>query len=253
MSGETFRDGLQFLHQASQLPELFVFSDADEYPPTQDAMKLLYVTASSSSKKLVHFSAAEDAPWLWYEPFDLGRVPAHGGHGTDMFQLHPELPGIIVHWFVTTLIKTPGHGPADTLAAAPILNQLQTPGEIAGVAQQLMEARQKDPQAQLWPEVALDIIGADYQRLGDIKDAIEVFKLNLLAYPESAEANDDLADAYLADGQKELARQYAQKALALLDAHKASASSWSDSEPKRERIRHSAEQKLAKAIERPDH
>jgi len=66
MSGETLRDGLQFLHQASQLPELFVFSDEDEYPPTQDAMKLLYVTASSPSKKLVHYSAAEDAPWLWY-------------------------------------------------------------------------------------------------------------------------------------------------------------------------------------------
>ncbi len=128
MSGETLRDGLQFLHQASQLPELFVFSDEDEYPPTQDAMKLLYVTASSPSKKLVHYSATEDAPWLWYETFDAGRVPAHGGHGTDMFKLHPELPGIIVQWFVTTLIKTPGHAPADTLAAASLLNQLQTPG-----------------------------------------------------------------------------------------------------------------------------
>jgi hypothetical protein len=39
MSGETLRDGLQFLHQASQSPELFVFSDEHEYPPTQDAMK----------------------------------------------------------------------------------------------------------------------------------------------------------------------------------------------------------------------
>src|SRR5213082_356914 len=65
MSGGTLRDGLQFLHQALLLPELFVFSDEDEYPPTQDAMKLLYVTASSPSKKLVHYSAAEDAPWLW--------------------------------------------------------------------------------------------------------------------------------------------------------------------------------------------
>lgn len=93
MSGETGRDGLQFLHQASQLPELFVFSDEDEYPPTQDAMKLLYVTASSPSKKLVHYPATEDAPWLWYETSEAGRVPAHGGHGTDMFKLHPELPG----------------------------------------------------------------------------------------------------------------------------------------------------------------
>ena len=104
MSGETLRDGLQFLHQASQLPELFVFSDDDEYPPTQDAMKLLYVTASSPSKKLVHYAEAEDAPWLWYED-SSGKVSAHGGHGTDMFQVHPELPGIIVHWFVTTLAQ----------------------------------------------------------------------------------------------------------------------------------------------------
>lgn len=249
MSGETFRDGLQFLHQATQLPELFVFSDEDEYPPTQDAMKLLYVTASSPCKKLVHYSSAEDAPWLWYEPFDLGKVPAHGGHGTDMFQVHPELPGIIVHWFVTTLVKTPGHGPADTLAAAPILNQLQIPGGYVQVKQEWMAAHQKDPQAQLWPEVALDILGADYRRVGDVKEAIQIFKLNLLAYPDSADANDNLAGAYLANGQKDLARQYAQKALALLDSHVAPASSWSDTEPKRDRIRHSAERTLAQATQ----
>jgi len=145
MSGETLRDGLQFLHEARQLPELFVFSDDDEYPPTQDAMKLLYVTASSPSKKLVNYSAVEDAPWLWYETFDISRVPAHGGHGTDLFPVHPELPGIIIHWFVTTLVKTPGHAPAETLAAAPILNQLQIPGGATQVRQQLLEARGKDP------------------------------------------------------------------------------------------------------------
>lgn len=246
LSGETFRDGLQFLHQASQLPELFVFSDDDEYPPTQDAMKLLYVTASSPSKKLVHYSAAEDAPWLWYEPFDLGRVPSKGGHGTDMFKVHPELPGIIVHWFVTTLVKTSGRAPADALAAAPILNQLQSPGGAAQVTQQLIEARRRDPLAQLWPEIAVDIIGEDYQRVGDIKNAIEIFKLNLLAYPNSADANSNLADAYLADGQKQLARQYAEKALALLDTHAWPASSWSDTKERRGRIRRGLEQTLAK-------
>jgi tetratricopeptide (TPR) repeat protein len=253
MSGETFRDGLQFLRQAWQLPELFCFSDDDEYPPTQDAMKLLYVTASSSSKKLVHYSAAQDAPWLWYEPFDIGRVPAKGGHGTDMFNVHPELPGIIVQWFVTTLIRTPGHAPADTLAAAAVLNQLQTTGGVSQVMQQWGEARQKDPGAQLWPEVAVDIIGEDYQRVGDVKSAIEVFKLNLSAYPDSADANDSLAGAYLADGQKDLARQYAQKALALLDSHNAPASSWSDTGPKRDRIRHSAQRTLARASEGAEH
>ena len=244
MSGETLRDGLQFLHQASQLPELFVFSDADEYPPTQDAMKLLYVTASSPSKKLVHYSATEDAPWLWYETSDPKKVPAHGGHGTDMFQVHSELPGIIVHWFVTTLIKTPGHAPTDTLAAASLLNQLQTPGGAVQVKQQLIEARKRDPQAQLWPEAAADIIGEDYQRTGDIKNAIEIFQLNLLAYPNSADAHFNVADAYFTDGQKELARQYAEKALAMLDSHAAPLSSWSDTEQRRAEIRRAAEKIL---------
>jgi dienelactone hydrolase len=248
LSGETLRAQLQFLHDSPGLPELFVFSDDDEYPPTQDAMKLLYVTASSPSKKLVHYSAAEDAPWLWYEPFDIGKVPARGGHGTDMFKVHPELPGIIVHWFVTTLLKTPGHAPADAVAAAPILEELEF-GGVAHATQQLMEAQQKDTQVQLWPEAAVDIIGEDYQRAGDIKMAIEIFKLNLLAYPDSADANDNLADAYLADGQKNLARQYAEKALALLDSHTAPASSWSDTEPRRGEIRRDVQRTLTQATQ----
>jgi dienelactone hydrolase len=250
MSGETLRDGLQFLHEARQLPELFVFSDDDEYPPTQDAMKLLYVTASSPSKKLVHYSATQDAPWAWYETSDISKVPAHGGHGTDMFPVHPELPGIIMDWFVTTLVKTPGHAPAETLAAAPILNQLQIPGGATQVRQQLLEARGKDPRAQLWPEVTVDIIGAGYQRAGEIKNAIEVFKLNLLAYPDSADAHSNLADAYLKDGQKDLARQLAENGLALLDSHAAPASSWSDTQERRGEIRSGLQDILKKLDEK---
>jgi len=246
LSGETSRDGLQFLRQASQLPELFVVADDDEYSPIVEAMELLYITASSPSRKFVHYSASHEAPWLWYEPFDIGKVPAKGGHGTDMFKVHPELPGIIVDWFVTTLVKTPGHAPADTVASAAILNQLETPDGVAQAARRLTEARQKDPKAQLWPEVTVDIIASGHLREGDAKTAIEIFKLNLLAYPDSADAHYNLADAYLADGQKELARQYAEKALALLDSHAAPLSSWSDTEQRRGEIRRSAQQTLKK-------
>src|SRR5438874_7833202 len=56
LSGETSRDGLQFLRQASQLPELFVVADDDEYPPIVEAMELLYITSSSPSRKFVHYS-----------------------------------------------------------------------------------------------------------------------------------------------------------------------------------------------------
>jgi dienelactone hydrolase len=244
LSGETLRDGLQFLRQASQLPELFVFSDEDEYPPTQQAMGLLYVTASSPSKKLVHYSAAKDAPWVWYEPFDIGKVPAKGGHGTDLFKPHPELPGIIVDWFVTTLIKTPGHAPADTVASASTINEIQTPGGVAKVTQQLIEARKRDSNAQLFPEITASIIGQDFMRAGDTKSGVEVFKLVLRAYPDSADANDSLAGAYLKDGQKDLARQHAERALAILDAHAVPASSWTDTDEYRGEIHRSAQKTL---------
>src|SRR5881398_304823 len=237
LSGETSRDGLQFLRQASQLPELFVVADDDEYPPIVEGMELLYITASSPSRKFVHYSASHEAPWLWYEPFDIGRVPAGGGHGTDMFKVHPELPGIIVDWFVTTLIKTPGHAPADTVASASVINQIRMPGGAAQVTQQLIEARRKDPEAQLFPEITVSTIGQDHMRAGEPKLAVEVLKLVLLAYPESADANDNLASAYLKDGQRDLARQHAEKALAILDAHKGPASSWTDTEEYRGEIR----------------
>jgi formylglycine-generating enzyme required for sulfatase activity/dienelactone hydrolase len=246
LSGETLQDGLQFLRQASQLPALFVVSDDDEYPPTVEAMELLYITASNPGKKFVHYSAAQDAPWLWYETADVGKVAATGGHGTDLFKVHPELPGIIVNWFVTTLIKTPGHAPADTVASAAILNQIRTPGGVAQVRQQLMEARRKDPQVQLWPEVTVDIIGSDHLRAGEITEAIEFFKLNLLAYPDSADAHNNLADAYLKDGQKDLARPLAEKGMALLDSHAAPASSWSDTEERRGEVRSGLQDVLQK-------
>jgi hypothetical protein len=242
LSGET--ESLDFLRQASQLPELFVADDNDEYPPIVEAMELLYVTASSPSRKFVHYSASHEAPWLWYEPFDIGKVPAKGGHGTDMFKVHPELPGIIVDWFVTTLIKTPGHAPADTVASASVINQIQMPGGVAEVTRQLIEARHKDQDAQLFPEITVSSIGQDHVRAGKPKLAVDVLKLVLLAYPESADANETLAEAYLADAQKELARQHAEKALALLDSHRLPASSWTDTEQYRGEIRRGAEKIL---------
>ena len=244
LSGET--ESLDFLRQASQLPELFVAADDDEYPPIVEAMELLYVTASSPGRKFVHYSASREAPWLWYEPFDIGKVPATGGHGTDMFKAHPELPGIIVDWFVTTLVKTPGHAPADTLASASVINQIQMSGGVAQVTRRLIEARRKDPDAQLFPEITVSTIGQDRMRAGEPKSAIEVLKLVVLAYPQSADAKETLAEAYLSDGQKELARQNAEKALALLDSHGLPASSWTDSEPYRREIRRGAQKVLEK-------
>jgi pimeloyl-ACP methyl ester carboxylesterase len=240
LSGETFLPGQQFLRRASQLPGLFVVADDDEDPPTEEVMEWIYGISSNPGKRFVHY-AGKKAPWNGFE--DTG-IPAVGTHGTDLFKTHPELPGIIVDWFVTTLITTPGHAPVEPLASASILNQLELPGGVAQVTKHLADSRRRDPKAQLFPEVVVTIMGYDHLAVGEKKLAVEIMKLVVTAYPDSADAYDSLSDAYLADGQKDLARQTAEKALALLDSHTAPASSWSDTEARRKSIRDSAQQNL---------
>lgn len=223
MSGNTDMAGRQFLRQSSQLPEMFVVADDDEFRPTVDVMPWLFSVSSNSGKKFVRY--------------------ATGGHGADIFKVHPELRGIIVDWFVTTLIKTPGRAPAGQstvpgLPSTEVLNQIEAPGGAAQVAEKLAEARRKDPKAQLFSEGVVNLMGYDHMQAGDTKLAVEIMKLNVTAYPNSPNAYDSLSDAYLADGQKDLARENAKKAIALL------ASDTADDEVRRKLIRDSSEQKL---------
>jgi tetratricopeptide (TPR) repeat protein len=81
-------------------------------------------------------------------------------------------------------------------------------------------------------------MGYEHLKPGDNKDAIEILKLNAEAYPDSPNVYDSLSDAYLADGQKDLARKNAEKALALLP------SDTTDPEDRRNGIKASAEGKL---------
>jgi len=246
LSGETNLPQERFLRHASQLPALFVVSDDDEYPPTVEAMEWLYIQSPNPAKRLIHYSAAHDAPWLWFETSDAGKVAAHGAHGTDLFGTHPELPGIVVSWLATTLVEAPGHAPADAIASAALLMEIETPGGVARVTKELTEARRSDPKVQWWPEVSLDIIGGHHLREGETKAAVEIYNLNVLAYPDSADANSNLADAYLQAGQKDLARHYAERALAMIDSHAAPVSSWSDTEQRRDVVRRGVEDDLKK-------
>ncbi len=245
LSGETGLDGMEFLRQSWRLPALFVVADADEYPPTVEAMGLMYESDGSPSKRLVHYAAAQEAPWLWYETSDATKVRADGAHGTDLFARHPELAGIFEDWFVTTLIRTPGRAPAETVACAAALDEIRAAGGVERVRQKLLDRRKTDPEAQLFPEITASIIGFDHQRDGDPKAAVEVLELVLLAYPTAA-AHENLSEAYLDAGEKDLARRHAEASLEMLNAHAAPASSWSDTEEFRGELVRGAQMVLEK-------
>lgn len=222
LSGNTDLNGRQFLRQA-KLPIFFAAADDDEFPLSVQAIEWLYVLTADPEKKFVRY--------------------ATGGHGADIFPVHPELPALITGWYVTTLIETPGHAPVpadapptpqDVLA----LNLIDQPGGAAKVAQQLADARQHDPKATLFPEALVNILGYERMQAGDTKGAVEIMQLNAQGYPNSPNAYDSLSDAYLADGQKDQARQNAEKALQLLP------SDTTDDEARRTGIKASAEQKL---------
>jgi dienelactone hydrolase len=223
LSGPTDLNGRQFLRKADKLPVLFSVADDDEFPPTVAEIEWLYSISSNPGKKFMHYTK--------------------GGHGSDMFPVHPDLPAAIVDWYVTTLIKTPGTAPNATEAvpvpeSVTVLDMIDQPGGAAKVSQKLAAARQSDPKAALFSEVAVNLMGYEHLQAGDVKDAVEIMKLNAAAFPDSPNVYDSLADAYLADGQKDLARQNARKALELLPSDTV------DPPARRDGIRASSEQKL---------
>jgi tetratricopeptide (TPR) repeat protein len=79
------------------------------------------------------------------------------------------------------------------------------------------EGRATAPDAVLFRENTINAMGYELLQGGKTKDAIELFKLNVAAYPESANVYDSLSEAYEADSNKELAIQNAEKALKLLE------------------------------------
>src|SRR5215470_11337298 len=68
--------------------------------------------------------------------------------------------------------------------------------------------------------------------------AVAIMQVNVDGHPKSSNAWDSLGDALLADGQREKAREAAQKALALVETDT------SETEEQRKLIRDSAQQKL---------
>jgi len=230
LSGTTNLNGREFLRKPGSIPAFFAVADDDEFPASIQTTEWLHSLNSNPGKKLMHYSI--------------------GGHGADMFPFHPELPGMIVDWYVTTLIKTPGQAPAaknppPVPQQIKVLDLIEQPGGAAKVALTLADARQRDPKAEPFSEAIVNIMGYEHIQAGDTKGAVEILKLNAAAFPNSPNVYDSLGDAYLADGQNELALSNTKKALELLPSDTA------DPPARRDAIKQSAEQKLKQLSGQP--
>jgi dienelactone hydrolase len=228
LSGTSDLEGRRFLRTGRRVPALLAVADHDEFPASVFTTQWLYGMTATPEKKLVHY--------------------ATGGHGADMFAPHPELMSAIVDWFRATLSASPRSAPlraepsnvAKEYAALALLDEPGGPGKIA---RQVAEARRRDPNARPFDEGLVNNVGYEYLQSGDAAHAVEVFALNVIAFPKSPNVYDSLADGYLAKGDRNLARRNAQKAIDLLS------SATDVPKARRESIRASAEKKLKELAE----
>src|SRR5262249_53536847 len=167
-----------------------------------------------------------------------------GGHGTELFAPHPELPDQIVAWYEATLLGKGRPASTDNRAHrdAPTTRLLlltDEPDDGAKIVEALTAERQKNPGSSILDPRFVNRLG--YVMLGenDTKGGIAVLKFNVDSHPKSSNAWDSLGDAYLADGQKDKAREAAEKSLELLEGDPAVGS-----DEQREAIRKSAQGKL---------
>ncbi|HJW99610.1 MAG TPA: alpha/beta fold hydrolase [Terriglobales bacterium] len=251
LAGPTDSAGINFLRQHAWIPLFTAAAADDQY--SSEAPQLMRWFAEVTGNPRNKFVAFKD-----------------GRHGTEIFAPHPELPRQIVAFYEDTVAKNPANTNAKVTPKTTPASQFWAVASQAGgatrAAEIFHETRKRDAKAFLFPESIVNVLG--YERLqaaGVIAganfaaenaaaptsppdkaqaktDALTLFKLNAEAYPESANAQDSLADAYLANGQDAEALAAEQKCLELLPNDKAN-------DQFKAQLRQAAEQKIAKLKE----
>ena len=224
LAGALDQEGLAFLGRTPWLPVFAAAAADDQYDAS--APELMQWILAMSGNPRNKFAGFKD-----------------GKHGTEIFGPHPELPKQIVAWYADTLVKNP----ADPKSAVKVKNtplrefwlKAMSPDSVPAAVQLFYDTRLRSPRAVLFPEGPLNLLGYQHLQAGRVNEAIQLFRLNTIAYPMSANTYDSLGDAYLANGQNELALRASERALQMLEKDRSG-------EARKKAIRDSAEQKIAK-------
>jgi dienelactone hydrolase len=203
LAGGTDLAGINFIVQHPQRPIFTAAAADDEYNPA--TLELMQWFRDISGNPRTKFSGFKD-----------------GRHGTEIFGPHPELVHQIVAFLVDTLVTSPVDSTASITPRKTTASEFWTlvnePGGSIKAGAVFHEARKRDPNAVVFPEFPINLLGYARLQADDKNEAVALFKLNTEAYPASANAQDSLSDGYLAAGQNDLALAAEQKCLALLPA-----------------------------------
>ena len=192
----------------------------------------LYVKAGLSPMEALRTATANPARFLGREK-DLGTVES--GKLADLVLLDANpLDNINNVRKISALVYDGNYYPKETLnamlAKAEALASLKSIGAALGQtinAQGVDAAIQQYHQLKTTQAGAYDFSEGELNSLGyrllqgkKVKEALRIFQLNVEAYPKSGNAYDSLAEAYMMNGDKQLAIANYKKALQLDPANK---------------------------------
>ncbi|HEU4834983.1 MAG TPA: serine hydrolase [Pyrinomonadaceae bacterium] len=101
------------------------------------------------------------------------------------------------------------------ISIVPVLEKTITDKGIAAGIAQYRDLKAKQSAMYDFAEPELNILGYQLLRNGKAKEAIEIFKLNVEAYPQGFNTYDSLAEAYMTINERDLAIQNYKKSLEL--------------------------------------
>ena len=201
LAGTTGVPGYNFISHRPEMPIFTAAAADDEYNP--ETLAIMRWTSDISGNPRTKFSAFKD-----------------GKHGTEIFGPHPELVDQIVAFYVDTLITQPVNLKSSTLSkrtpASEFWSRANEHDGAEKAAAVFHDARKSDPNAYVFPEFPVNLLAYAKLQSGEKQEAIELFKLNVEAYPASANAQDSLSDGYIAIGRNDLALAAEEKCLELL-------------------------------------
>jgi CubicO group peptidase (beta-lactamase class C family) len=112
------------------------------------------------------------------------------------------------------LYDQPFEMPKESIAEV-LSKTIEERGEVAAAVRQYRELKATQAAAYSFAESELNTLGYQLVAAKKLKEAIEVFKLNVEAYPQAANPYDSLGEAYLMAGERGLALQNYRKAVEL--------------------------------------